>query len=275
MSSITNKRIPFGGRLAKFVVQRGPGTNTEITQGMEFTVIGILFGMSCMGSFIQRVSGFGFGIFVMTMLPYLLPSYGEATALSGMLAGSMSLIVAIRMRRYIVWREVLPILCTFTVVSLGAIFAVTSFDEKFLKHILGGILIAVSIYFFFISEKIRLKATYFVQVVLGIVSGIMGGLFAMQGPPAVLYFLASCETKEKYIAQTQTYFVLGNMMMTLFRFRAGFVTADVGTAYAYGLIAVTIGASIGSKVVKKISHKVLKKIVYVYMAISGIVALLA
>lgn len=242
---------------------------------MEIGTVAILLAFCCMGSFFQRVSGFGFGIFVMTMLPYLLPSYGEATALSGMLAGSMSLIVAIRMRRYIVWREVLPILCTFTVVSLGAIFAVTSFDEKFLKHILGGILIAVSIYFFFISERVKLKPTIPAQVGLGIVSGLMGGLFAMQGPPAVLYFLASSETKEKYIAQTQTYFVLGNMMMTLFRFRAGFVTADVGTAYAYGLIAVTIGAFIGGKVSKRIPLKVLRKIVYVYMAISGVVALCA
>lgn len=37
-------------------------------------------------SFTQRVTGFGFGIIVMTVLPYLLPSYGEATALSGLLA---------------------------------------------------------------------------------------------------------------------------------------------------------------------------------------------
>lgn len=275
MSSITNKRIPFGGRLAKFVVQRGPCTNTEITQGMEFTVIGILFGMSCMGSFIQRVSGFGFGIFVMTMLPYLLPSYGEATALSGMLAGSMSVVVAFRMRRHIVWKEVLPILAVFTVISFFAVGAVANVDDKLLKHVLGGILIAISVYFFFISEKIRLKATYFVQVVLGIVSGIMGGLFAMQGPPAVLYFLASCETKEKYIAHSQAYFALGNIMMTCFRAGNGFVTPSVGIAYGCGIVGVIIGTAIGGKVFKKIPHKILKKIVYVYMAISGIVALLA
>lgn len=242
---------------------------------MEFTVIGILFGMSCMGSFIQRVSGFGFGIFVMTMLPYLLPSYGEATALSGMLAGSMSVVVAFRMRRHIVWKEVLPILAVFTVISFFAVGAVANVDDKLLKHVLGGILIAISVYFFFISEKIRLKATYFVQVVLGIVSGIMGGLFAMQGPPAVLYFLASCETKEKYIAHSQAYFALGNIMMTCFRAGNGFVTPSVGIAYGCGIVGVIIGTAIGGKVFKKIPHKVLKKIVYVYMAVSGVVALCA
>ena len=34
-------------------------------------------------SFLQRVTGFGFGILLMTVLPYLAPSYAEATAISG------------------------------------------------------------------------------------------------------------------------------------------------------------------------------------------------
>lgn len=242
---------------------------------MEINHILILIGISCMGSFIQRVSGFGFGIFVMTILPHLLASYGEATALSGMLAGSMSIVVAIRMRKFIVWKEVLPILTIFGIVSFFAVGAVANFDDKFLKHILGGILIVISIYFFFISEKIKLKPTLFVQTILGIISGIMGGLFAMQGPPSVLYFLASCSSKEKYIAQSQTYFALGNLMMTFFRAGNGFVTPAVGMAYGCGIIGVIIGLFIGGKVFKKIPHKVLKKIVYAYMAVSGVVALCA
>ncbi len=242
---------------------------------MELGVIGTLIGMSCMGSFIQRVSGFGFGIFVMTVFPYLLPSYGEATALSGMLAASMSLVVAIRMRRFIEWHKVLPILATFTVVSLGAVFIVSSIDQKLLKHVLGGILVAVSLYFFIFSERIKLKPTLPAQIGLGTLSGLMGGLFAMQGPPAVLYFMASAQTKEKYIAQIQTYFVIGNLMMTLFRAEAGFVTPAVGMAYTYCLAAVALGAFVGGKVFKKLSAKVLRKIVYGYMAVSGAIALLA
>ncbi len=242
---------------------------------MELSVIGILFGISCIGSFIQRVSGFGFGIFVMTVLPYLLPSYGEATALSGMLAGSMSIVVFLRMRKYIVWKEVLPILGIFTVISFFAVGAVASLDGKFLRHILGAILIIISIYFFFFSEKIKLKPTVFVQSIIGVIAGIMGGFFAMQGPPSVLYFLASCETKEKYIAHSQVYFALGNLMMTFFRAGNGFVTPMVGMAYGCGIFGVALGVFIGSKVFKKIPHKVLKKVVYVYMAISGIIALCA
>ena len=45
-----------------------------------------IFLLSIGASFVQRTTGFGFGIFIMTMLPFFLPTYGEATTLSGLLA---------------------------------------------------------------------------------------------------------------------------------------------------------------------------------------------
>ena len=52
---------------------------------MSSLVIAI-FLLSIGASFVQRTTGFGFGIFIMTMLPFFLPTYGEATTLSGLLA---------------------------------------------------------------------------------------------------------------------------------------------------------------------------------------------
>ena len=43
-----------------------------------------IFLLSIVASFIQRVSGFGFGIFVMMFFPFFLPSYGESVMLSGL-----------------------------------------------------------------------------------------------------------------------------------------------------------------------------------------------
>lgn len=54
---------------------------------MAQTIIELFF-LSIGASFVQRSTGFGFGIFIMTMLPALMPSYGEATTLSGLLAMS-------------------------------------------------------------------------------------------------------------------------------------------------------------------------------------------
>ncbi len=231
--------------------------------------------LSCLGgAFVQRVSGFGFGIFAMTLLPYALPTYGEATTLSSMLASVTSSIIVVRLYKLIVWKKLIPILLTFLVVSYFSIIFVASASDGFLKKILGAILILVSIYFFFFSSKVKLKSTLFVQIVMGVISGIMGGLFSMQGPPAVLYFLACTEKKEEYLVLAQTYFVMGNIMMTLFRVQNGFVTYSVIEAWCYGLIAVLLGTWIGSLVFHQISASLLHRIIYVYMAISGVIAML-
>ena len=50
-----------------------------------------------------------------------------------------------------------------------------------------------------VSQKIKLPTTKKVQVGAGTLSGLMGGFFGMQGPPAVLYFIQSEPTKEHYI----------------------------------------------------------------------------
>lgn len=45
-----------------------------------------IFLLATGASFIQRTTGFGFGIFIMTALPFLMPPYGEAVTLSGILS---------------------------------------------------------------------------------------------------------------------------------------------------------------------------------------------
>lgn len=237
--------------------------------------IAVIFLAATVASFIQRVTGFGFGIFIMTILPLIMPSYGEATALSGLLAVVNSLYVSIRMWKSIPWKKLLPILLTFIVVSFFAIRMVAGIDDKLLKHILGVILIAVSIYFFFISERIRVRPTMPVQLTMGTASGLMGGFFAMQGPPAVLYFIACTDTKEEYLAITQAFFMFGNLMMTGFRAANGFVTPAVGIGWCCGLAGVAIGIWLGAKVFDRMPLPMLRKVVYAYMAVSGVAALMA
>lgn len=234
-----------------------------------------VFAISLLASFTQRVSGFGFGIIAMTVFSFALPSYGEATALSGMLGALTSVVTAIRMRKQVPWRKLLPILLTFLAVSFFAVLFVSKAGSGEMKKVLGGVLICVSLYFFFLSEKIRLRPTLGVQLGLGTLSGVMGGLFAMQGPPAVIYFISSAQSRQEYIAMTQWYFFIGNLVMTLFRAAHGLVTPTVLTDWAVCAPAVFVGLLVGGKVAERIDIKLLRKIVYAFLAVSGIISLLS
>lgn len=159
------------------------------------TVIVSIFLLSIVASLIQRTTGFGFGIFIMTMLPFLMPSYGEGTTLSGLLAITTSAAIVWRLRSYITLQRLWPILLTFIVISTIAIFALTRIEDHILRRILGIALILISIYFMLFSQRIKLPTTKNVQVGAGTLSGLMGGFFGMQGPPAVLYFIQSDRLK--------------------------------------------------------------------------------
>ena len=224
-------------------------------------------------AFVQRTTGFGFGIFIMTVLPWIMPSYGEATTLSGLLASVTSLILTVKYRREIAWRQLLPILATFLVTSFCAVEMLTWLRSDVLRYILGATLILSAVYFAFFARRIRVRPTIAMQVALGVMSGMMGGLFGMQGPPAVLYFLAVAESKERYTALAQCYFLLGNCMMTLYRAGAGFLTADVAAAWCYAVPAVLVGTWLGSLVFNRLSMPLLRKIVYAYIGISGVMTL--
>ena len=102
-----------------------------------------IFLLSIGASFIQRTTGFGFGIFIMTMLPFLMPSYGEATTLSGLLAITTSAAIVWRLRSYVTWQRLWPILLTFILVSTIAIFALTRIEDHILRRILGVALILI------------------------------------------------------------------------------------------------------------------------------------
>lgn len=235
----------------------------------------ILIIMSMGAAFVQRVSGFGFGIFIMTVLPYLMPSYGEATTLSGMLAMITSSIIVARMWRHLCWKKLATILVTFLLVSFFAVRFVAYADGTLLRRLLGVVLIAASLWFMFLKDRVSLPTSVPVQVGMGTLSGIMGGLFGMQGPPAVLYFVQTNTTKEAYIAMAQTYFLVGNLAMTFFRAHHGFLTTEVATAWLWGLPTVIIGTRIGSQAFRRLSLPHLRMLIYIYMALSGLMALFA
>ena len=147
-------------------------------------------------------------------------------------------------------------------------------DNQSLNRILGITLMLTALYFALFNGKIKFKTTLPYQIGAGTVSGVMGGFFGMQGPPAVLYFISSEPDKNHYIAMAQIYFLLGNVVMTIVRAANGFLTATVGRNYIFCLAAVLTGTLLGSWAFKRIPGKIFPYIVYSYIGISGLVIFL-
>ncbi len=227
-------------------------------------------------SFVQRTIGFGFGIFIMTALPFLMPSYGEAVTLSGLLSLTSATVVMIRYIKYVNWKRLLPIVATFVIFSSIAICLLDRIEGRSMRMILGIVLILISLYFSFFKDKIQkfIRPTEGWQLGTGTASGIMGGLFGMHGPPVVLYLTVSEPDKDHYMGMIQTYAVITNIVMLVVRAYKGYVTPVVGMTYLYSLGGLAIGVLAGSWAFRHIPNRLFTYVVYVYIGISGLIIFL-
>lgn len=235
----------------------------------------LVFLLTVAASFIQRVSGFGFGIFVMMFFPFFLPSYGESIMLSGLLAGTTALLVAVRHWRDIRWDVMGLIVLLNLAVSALSIAYMSSLGNEVLKRCLGGVLLLIGGYFLFGADKLHLPVrSRKAQVCIGTVSGLMGGMFAMPGPPVVLYCIGSLPDKRQYMATMQAFSVVFNVFYTILRARVGFYSDQTLLLWGIGLLGVVGGSLLGARCFEAISHRTLKRIVYLMMLTSGVVALM-
>ena len=234
----------------------------------------LVFLLTIIASFIQRVSGFGFGIFVMMFFPFFLPSYGESVMLSGLLAGSTALMIAVRNWKHIRWR-LMGLVTFFNVLfSFVATEYMRVMSNDALKQCLGVVLILIALYFLFGEGRMgKVFKSRPAQVTIGSISGVMGGMFAMPGPPLVLYCISTLEDKRKYVTTLQAFSVVFNVFYTAFRVKARFYSDDTWIWWVAGVGGAIIGSSLGSRCFELISNRTLKYIVYVMMIISGVVAI--
>jgi uncharacterized membrane protein YfcA len=227
-------------------------------------------------SFVQRTIGFGFGIFIMTALPFLMPSYGEAVTLSGLLSLTSAAVVMFRYLKYVTWKRFLPIVASFVIFSTLAISLLDKIEGQAMRIILGIVLIVISLYFSFFKDKLQkiIRPTSGWQLGAGAASGVMGGLFGMHGPPVVLYLVASEPDKDHYMGMFRTYAFVTNVTMLAVRAWNGYVTHTVGTTYLYGLAGLAIGVLAGNWAYSRIPNRIFTYVVYAYIAFSGLIILL-
>ena len=146
-----------------------------------------------------------------------------------------------------------------------------------MRRILGVMLILLSLYFSFFKEKLQrfICPTRGWLFGTGSVSGVMGGLFGMHGPPVVLYLIVSEPDKNHYMGMIQTYAVITNITMLVVRAYNGYLTPVVGTTYIYALAGVAIGLIAGNWAYRHIPDRLFSYIVYAYICISGMIILLS
>ncbi len=221
--------------------------------------------------FVQRVSGFGLGIFAMTFLPHFLPSHTAAAAISALLSLVTSSYNSVRYRKNISYKTVLPMLCAALVSIPVAVHFSKSVSGKTFELLLGAVLIALGVYFIFFNSRFTLKPTVPNGIIAGTLGGTLNGLFSTGGPPVVLYLTGATPDKLTYFATVQFFFCVTNIYATATRAVNGILTAELLLYALFGIAGCMAGDHLGKFVFDRMDSDKFKRMIYIGMMISGII----
>ena len=230
----------------------------------------LLIGMGA--GFVQRVSGFGLGIFSMIFFPHFL-SAQAGSAISCIHSSITSSYNAIRYHAHVRYQTALPMLCAALLSIPVAVRFAKMVSADIFRMLLGGVLVAFSLYFLIFQKRIKMKPNLRNGILAGTLGGVLNGLFATGGPPVVLYLSSAMPDKTVYFATIQFYFAFTNLYATLVRIINGMIIPQILLYAGVGAVGCMAGDFLGRIVFDKLDTDMLKRVIYIGMIISGILML--
>lgn len=229
--------------------------------------------VSLLGSIVQGATGFGYAMICMSLWTLVVP-LKMASIIEVISAFVMTVGIAFKLRKHINYKlMIIPFFSSMVGSTIGVSILMAQEDDN-LKKFLGIVLILLGLYFAFYSDKVKIKATISNSVIFGFISGFSGGLFNIGGPAMVIYLLTASKDKLEYNATLQANFALSIIYTFILHLYYGNVTLAALGYSAASTIGLVVGASIGLKIFHKLPQERLKKVIYTFIMIMGIVLLL-
>lgn len=210
----------------------------------------------------------------MIFFPLYLPLLG-ASSLSTSISLFLQTVLVWKYRRYIRFRDVLFPSACYLAVSTVVIHMAPGLDLQWLTTVFAIFMILLAIYMLFFSQRIRLRPTPAAAMVCSTISGVSNALFGIGGPPMTLYFMSRYgDDKYVYLGTLQCFFWITTIVNNITRFSAGLLTPDVLMLVIPGVIGMLGGVWAGSRIVSRISVERFRLMVYLFLALAGVVTLI-
>ena len=139
----------------------------------------------------------------------------------------------------------LRVFASFIIISifLTSLF-ITAYPKSLLTIAIGTSMVIFSLNQWF-GFKIQIGPSYSFQVLIGTLSGVLGGLSSIWSPPVAMYLIARDYAKEDFISATGFLFMVGGIPLGLGLYFAGVLTFAIAIQSFVALIFVLIGFRIG------------------------------
>jgi len=218
--------------------------------------------------------GFGAGLIAVGGLALLLPELQDVVVLLLLVNLPAELWVVWSSRRSIAWRGVVTI---FAGIGLGipaGTWLLRWGQPDVLLTALGIFLILVGTLFLMAPAPGRRSLPFWITPPVGVVSGLLTGLFGTGGPPLVLYYQLSGADKKTFRSHLMAIFLMMTMVRVPSYAAFGLITPSRLWSALLILPAVLAGALIGNRIHLELGEATFRRLVSCALVVIGLLLLI-
>ncbi|MFA6542910.1 MAG: sulfite exporter TauE/SafE family protein [Limisphaerales bacterium] len=218
--------------------------------------------------FIQGLTGFGFGLVSMALLPLALP-FKEALVVVAALNVAACATTLFATRRHFSWRRGAGVALGSCVGVPIGFYALVHLDSQLLLHALGALMCFFAVSELFLARYFRVKFPEWAGFPVGVVSGSLGGAFNIGGPPVIAYAYSQPWAKEEIVATLQLVFGASAILRLALVGQSGLLHADLLHLALLALLPMLAGIVLGGHLLQRVPREPLKFAVFVFLLTMG------
>lgn len=220
---------------------------------------------------VQGLTGFGAALVAIPLLCLVMDvkTAVPLTILNGLIIVSY---LAYVLRRHMDGRKIMPLLLgALPGVLLGAL-VLKQINPHFLKMMLGAVLLCYSLYNVFKKER-RVGVSPIWAYPAGFLTGFLTATLSAGGPPTIIYMTRTDWNKEEIKATLTGFFLITASFTVLVESIGGLISASLCLDLLVTAPFVLCGTMVGSRLTGKINREVYLRIVFIFLAVMGVVML--
>lgn len=236
---------------------------------MNLKLLAISFIVAILSGFVHGAIGLGYGMIAMALLTTVMP-YSDSAAIVSCALLVVVGNVAWSLRKNICWKLVIGPSIAMLIGKIWGMVLLMHLKSDVLRIALGSFLILYAASQLFDKFRLKIRGTGSQGLIFCFLGGLLGGVFNVSGPAAVIYFQAVCPNDTKMYAACLnfTFFpaaIVGVILHALY----GNFSLPVVYACCITVIGVLAAATAGVAIFKRINAKHMKKLTHIYIGIMG------
>jgi uncharacterized membrane protein YfcA len=221
-----------------------------------------------LAGFVQGLTGFGFGMTAMALLPFVL-GVVEAQAVVTLTSTASCLLMAAVTVRHVRWSDVWRLwLGTVTGVPLGFLF-LESLPRPLMTRVLGLVLCMMVLFEFTLARRSRLRWPPWLAMIIGLSSGILTGAFNVGGPPLVAYLYSQPWSKEEHVASLTAVFLSGGLIRVAMLLSYNELSPEIWTSAGWAVVPMLAAILCGNSLLVRVPEKKLRAGVFTVLLFLG------